>query len=99
VDEAPARPKAITIIERMPMTNIGKIYKPELRHLAAKAVVSSIVAETCSALGISDSTRPHSGIEVRVDAEHGVSVLIDAATLGAALPLVQERLRSSLERL
>ncbi len=37
VDEAPARPKAVTILERMPMTNVGKIYKPELRELAAKA--------------------------------------------------------------
>ena len=38
VDEAPARPKAVTIIERMPMTNVGKIYKPDLREMAAKAV-------------------------------------------------------------
>src|SRR6185436_6799620 len=33
VDEAPARPKTITILERMPLTNVGKIYKPELRQL------------------------------------------------------------------
>ena len=31
VDEAPARPKSVTIIDKMPMTNVGKIYKPELR--------------------------------------------------------------------
>ena len=36
VDEPPARPKRVTIIEHMPMTNVGKIYKPELRELAAR---------------------------------------------------------------
>ncbi len=38
VDEAPARPKSVTILDTMPMTNVGKIYKPELRQLAARAV-------------------------------------------------------------
>ncbi|HMS26443.1 MAG TPA: acyl-CoA synthetase [Burkholderiaceae bacterium] len=37
VDEAPARPKSVTILEAMPMTNVGKIYKPELRLIAARA--------------------------------------------------------------
>jgi fatty-acyl-CoA synthase len=35
VDEPPARPKYVKIIETMPMTNVGKIYKPELREMAA----------------------------------------------------------------
>ncbi len=38
VDEPPARPKRLTILETMPMTNVGKIYKPDLRELAAQAV-------------------------------------------------------------
>ena len=37
VDEAPAKPKAVTILEQMPMTNVGKIFKPELRLMAATA--------------------------------------------------------------
>ena len=37
VDEPPARPKRVTILETMPLTNVGKIYKPDLRALAAKA--------------------------------------------------------------
>jgi fatty-acyl-CoA synthase len=40
VDEAPARPKRVTIIGTMPMTNVGKIYKPELRELAARAAAA-----------------------------------------------------------
>jgi fatty-acyl-CoA synthase len=43
VDEAPAKPKSITILERMPVTNVGKIYKPELRTLATGAVVQALV--------------------------------------------------------
>ena len=38
VDEPPARPKSVTILDTMPMTNVGKIYKPDLRVLAAAAV-------------------------------------------------------------
>jgi len=35
VDEPPARPKSVTVLQTMPMTLVGKIYKPELRQLAA----------------------------------------------------------------
>lgn len=35
VDEPPARPKSVTILAHMPMTSVGKIFKPELRQLAA----------------------------------------------------------------
>lgn len=38
VDEPPARPKSVTVLHTMPMTLVGKIYKPELRQLAAKAM-------------------------------------------------------------
>ena len=38
VDEPPARPRRVTILEAMPLTNVGKIYKPDLRAMAAAAV-------------------------------------------------------------
>ncbi len=41
VDEAPAKPKAVTFLDAMPMTNVGKIYKPELRQIAAQAAKSA----------------------------------------------------------
>ncbi len=49
VDEAPAKPKRITILERMPVTNVGKIYKPELRTLATRAVVQALVDQVYGA--------------------------------------------------
>jgi fatty-acyl-CoA synthase len=36
VDEPPARPKSVTVLANMPMTLVGKIFKPELRQMAAK---------------------------------------------------------------
>ena len=41
------------------MTNVGKIYKPELRALAAQAVVAeALVDEACRALDVRDAARP-----------------------------------------
>ena len=42
VDESPARPKSVTVLSSMPMTLVGKIFKPELRQLAAKAKQHSL---------------------------------------------------------
>ena len=45
VDEPPARPKRVTVLERLPMTNVGKIYKPALRCDAAERRVHELLAE------------------------------------------------------
>jgi fatty-acyl-CoA synthase len=50
VDEAPAKPKRITLLERMPVTNVGKIYKPELRTLATGAVVQGLIDQVLTPL-------------------------------------------------
>ncbi len=50
VDEAPAKPKRITILERMPVTNVGKIYKPELRTLATAAVAQGLIDQVLKPL-------------------------------------------------
>ena len=41
VDDPAAKPRSVTILPAMPMTTVGKIYKPELRALAAQAASSS----------------------------------------------------------
>jgi fatty-acyl-CoA synthase len=43
VDEGPAKPKSITVLSTMPVTNVGKIYKPELRTLATAVVVQKLI--------------------------------------------------------
>lgn len=61
VHEAPARPKSIVILEEMPLTNVGKIFKPALRLLAAENVVRTlaraIVGEVAAELAMDASAK------------------------------------------
>ncbi len=92
VDEAPAKPKWVSVIGTMPMTNVGKIYKPELRAMAARQVVAAMVGEVCAELGASDAARP----AVTTEGENLVHVQIDAAAAGALAAALQERLQKAL---
>ena len=49
VDEAVARPRWVQVLETMPVTNVGKIYKPELRQRAACHTVQALVDGVCTA--------------------------------------------------
>ena len=92
VDEAPAKPRWVSVIGTMPMTNVGKIYKPELRAMAARQVVGATVGEVCAELGASDAARP----AVTTEGENLVHVQIDAAAAGALAAALQERLQKAL---
>lgn len=70
VDETPARPKRVVVLEQLPMTNVGKVYKPELRALAAAAVVRDAIAPVCRQFGVADLTK------VEVASDHLVSVQV-----------------------
>ncbi|MBD8050229.1 acyl-CoA synthetase [Limnohabitans radicicola] len=91
VDEGPAKPKSITILSTMPVTNVGKIYKPELRTLATGAVVQALVDQACSAAGLPQDQRP------RVVAEGDGPVWVDSHGPGWAQ--VHARLQPLLEAL
>lgn len=58
VDEAPAKPKRVTVLDKMPMTNVGKIFKPDLRLMAAQNVIDKVVNEVCEELEIPPALRP-----------------------------------------
>ena len=88
VDEAPAKPKSVTVIEHMPMTNVGKIYKSELRAMAAGQVAAALVEAVCAELGVAPEARPR----VLSDEQRGVVVQLDAQ----APPQVRARLQSAL---
>jgi fatty-acyl-CoA synthase len=95
VDEAPAKPRSVTIIDRMPMTNVGKIYKPELRLMAARAVISALVADACREAGLPDAARP----QVHADAQRQtVIVVLDVHALGGQADALHKQLRSTLAR-
>ena len=98
VDEAPALPKSVTVIAAMPMTNVGKIYKPELRMLAAQQVASALVNNVCDELAVETMHRPT--VEV-VDVNNGqaLRVRVDADALGAAAAPLKQQLSQALGRL
>lgn len=95
VDEAPARPKSVVVIKHMPMTNVGKIYKPELRLLAARRVALALVHDICNALELGAEAHQH----VHVEGEGTLLVQIDAAAAGPLAPQLHAQLQQALERL
>ena len=92
VDEAPARPKRVIVLETMPMTNVGKIYKPDLRRLATAVSVQALVARLLEQAGLPPDSPL---LRVHPDAQPDVAVQADAA-LPAPL---KEQLREALHRL
>lgn len=95
VDEAPAKPKLVIVIEHMPMTNVGKIYKPELRALATRKVADALVDQICAGLGLGATARP----QVQVDAESALKVIVNAAAAGSQAQPLQAQLQQVLGRL
>jgi fatty-acyl-CoA synthase len=88
VDEAPAKPRSITILEHMPVTNVGKIYKPELRTVATSAVVRTLVNQVCDALELPVQIRP----EVQAAGDAPVRLRLDAQRQGDALAALEAKL-------
>jgi fatty-acyl-CoA synthase len=73
--ERPAWPKAIHVVDAIPLTSVGKIYKPQLRCDAAARVVTRIV---CEQLGIREaqvvaSEGGRRGMRLRVALPHSAS--------------------------
>ena len=78
VDEGPAKPKSITVLNTMPVTNVGKIYKPELRTLATAAVVQRLIQDTLAPLQLEPSQWP------KVQAAGDAPVVVDARATPAS---------------
>lgn len=95
VDEAPARPKSVTVIAAMPMTNVGKIYKPELRMMAAQQVATAMVDRVCDELAVAAAHRP----TVEVVDGNALRVRVDAQALGPMAAPLQAQLTQALGRL
>jgi len=72
VDEGPAKPKSITVLSAMPVTNVGKIYKPELRTLATAAVVQRLIQNAMAPLQLAPVQWP------QVQAAGDAPVAVDA---------------------
>ncbi|MBS0451474.1 MAG: acyl-CoA synthetase [Proteobacteria bacterium] len=95
VDEAPARPKSVVILDKIPMTNVGKVYKPELRLLAAQAVVQALVDQVATRLALPAELAP----TVRASEAEGIAVLVNDSALQARAAAVREALSAAIEPL
>lgn len=80
IGERPAWPKLIHVIDAIPLTTVGKIYKPQLRCDAAQRLVARLVAEE---LAIADAR-----VQVNEGGRRGLRVSValpETARLSAAL--------------
>jgi fatty-acyl-CoA synthase len=68
--EPPARPRAVSIIAEMPVTPIGKIFKPKLREIAAAEAARELLAAEGFAndVSIEAITDPSRGLFLRIKA-------------------------------
>ncbi len=83
IPERPAVPKRVSIVEQMPLTAIGKIYKPALRVIAARVKLEELLRRE----GLAVDWR----VECAETSGGGVRALIGLATDDAA---VVERVRA-----
>ena len=88
VDEAVARPRWVQVLETMPVTNVGKIYKPELRQRAACHTVQALVDGVCAAEA-PGQPRP----QVQPEGDNAVRVTVAP---GAQADALADRLREVL---
>jgi fatty-acyl-CoA synthase len=68
--EPPARPRAVAIIADMPVTAVGKIFKPKLREIAARAAARELLKTE----GFSDDV----SVEAITDPSRGLYLLLNA---------------------
>jgi fatty-acyl-CoA synthase len=70
IPEPPARPRAVSVIAEMPVTPVGKIFKPKLREIAAGDAARELLAAEGLAkeVNVEAITDPSRGLYLRVNA-------------------------------
>lgn len=67
ISERAAVPKAVHVIDTMPLTAVGKVYKPELKKQAIIESFSAALSDAHIAADIVVETHPVYGLDTRVD--------------------------------
>ncbi len=68
IAERPAWPKQIIVIDAIPVTSVGKIFKPQLRTDAVQRLVAQVVAEAAGAADVA--------IDVTAGGKRGIDVTV-----------------------
>jgi fatty-acyl-CoA synthase len=89
ISERPAWPKEIHVVEAIPLTSVGKIYKPQLRRDAAARLVARVVRDQ---LGLVEAR-----IQVSEGGRRGMKVSVTLPVSAAvSMPAVRKALASYL---
>jgi fatty-acyl-CoA synthase len=90
IQEPPARPRRVSIVAEMPVTPIGKIFKPKLREIAAHDAARELLATD----GLAENVR----VEAITCPSRGLYLLVTAAPhRAAAAKQMLERLPLRIE--
>ena len=92
VAEAPARPKAIAVLDEIPVTPVGKVFKPRLRELAAEEAVRRLAADIpgIALVEVSAAHVPVEGLVVRLIASGDPAAVERLRDRLALLPIKAE---------
>ncbi|RJQ77548.1 MAG: acyl-CoA synthetase [Desulfobacteraceae bacterium] len=90
IGERAAVPKTVTIIDQMPLTAVGKIFKPALQWHAIQRVYQKSIESTC---GLTDSVK----VTVAEDKIHGTSarITVKQSGIGENKP-IEEQIKAAL---
>jgi fatty-acyl-CoA synthase len=89
IGERPAWPKQFHIVDAIPVTSVGKIFKPQLRCDAAARLVSAVLRE--------QHRLPDALVRVSAGGSRGLIVSVTLpATAATALPAVTQSLAGYL---
>lgn len=86
IAERPAWPRQVIVIDAIPVTSVGKIFKPQLRTDAVQRLVAQVVAEAAGSEGAK--------IDVAAGGKRGIDVTV---TLAAAQSGEQGAVEKALE--
>ncbi len=85
IGERPAWPKRIHIVDGIPLTTVGKIYKPQLRCDAAARLVTQVLREQLA--------QPDAQVQASEGGPHGMRVrVVLPAAARSAVPAVEQAL-------
>ena len=66
ISERAAIPKRIELIDAMPLTAVGKIFRPRLRQMIAETIVSEVLASMGLTATISSETEKKRGLVINI---------------------------------
>ena len=89
IDERPAWPKHVHIVDSIPLTTVGKIYKPRLRCDAAQGLVAELIHK--------EHELPDARIDVAEGGARGMRVTVTLPeTARSSVPTIEKALTAYL---